>query len=167
MERLNEKLKQSPVRFISFNYDRSLEYFMFNAIKNYYGVGSEETTAACNKIEICHVYGKLAPLEWESNVPNERLAFGEKLNDFVYNAEGKLCKCAANIKVIDEDRNDLEAIKNKCKTWIQQSDKVFILGFGFLDSNCKLLGIDKCGQMPLDKFYYTTHGLSENKKHAS
>lgn len=170
IDKLNEKLTQNPVKFITFNYDRSLEYFIFNAIKNYYGIEQRDAISIYNKIDFYHVYGKLAALEWESEDPNNRLKFGDDFKDFPCDTDEKLYRCISNIKVVNEDRSNFESISNKCKDWIQESDKVYFLGFGFLELNYKLLGIEKykksCrdNRIPLNKFYYTTYGLSENKK---
>ena len=168
--KLDEKLTQNPVKFITFNYDRSLEYFIFTAIKNYYGLETKDAVSIYKKIEFYHVYGKLAPLDWELDDPNGRLKFGDDFKDFPYNQDEKIYRCTSNIKVINEDRSNFETIKEKCKAWIQESDRVYVLGFGFLDSNYQLLGIDEYKKsvadqrVPLSKFYYTTFGLSENQK---
>lgn len=169
IEILYEKLTKNPLKFISFNYDRSLEYFLFNAIKNYYGLSNTDAISVYKKIEFFHIYGKLAPLEWESDDPNGRLKFGDDFKDFPYNKTEKLYNFASNIKVINEDRNNFETIKQKCLGWIRESDRVYILGFGFLDSNYKLLGIEDYKQscahqwLPSGKFHYTSYGLSVSK----
>lgn len=168
-EELENKLTQDPVKFITFNYDRSLEHFIFNAIKNYYGIDPKTAAQICKKIYFYHVYGKLAPLEWELDGSSRWLEYGSDLKDAPYNIGDTLFRYTSNIKVMNEDRNNFESIKNTCKDLIAEADKVYILGFGFLQSNYKLLGIDeyrqsfKNNKLPLDKFYYTAYGLSKNK----
>jgi len=170
IEKLKEKLAQNPVKFITFNYDRALEHFIFTAIKNYYGIDQKDAISIYKQIEFYHIYGKLAPLEWETSDPNSRLKFGDDFKDFPYNKNDKLYLCTSNIKVINEDRNNFDSISKKCRNWIQEADKVHMLGFGFLDSNYKLLGIEEYKQscrnnrLPLNKFYFTTYGLGKNKK---
>lgn len=157
------------MKFITFNYDRSLEHFIFNAIKNYYGIDPSTATQICKKICFYHVYGKLAPLEWELDGSNSGLEYGSDLKDAPCNVGDTLFRYTSNIRVINEDRNNFELIKNSCKDLITETDKVYILGFGFLRSNYKLLGIDeyrqsfKNNKLPLDKFYYTAYGLSKTK----
>jgi hypothetical protein len=44
---------------ITFNYDRSLEYFLYNSIKHSYGTSDEETLALFKSIPKVHIYGQL------------------------------------------------------------------------------------------------------------
>lgn len=166
VEELIKKIEESPVRFITFNYDRSLEYYLFTAIKNYYGDG-QKAKEIYKTIEIHHIYGKLGPLEGEVNDDTEHFNYGESYGRG--SDENKIYKCSSNIKVINENKNGAKQIIEKCYQWIKQSDKVYILGFGFLNSNYKLLGIDdykeSCkGKIPENKFIYTSYGLSESEK---
>ncbi|MDD5081437.1 MAG: hypothetical protein PHC58_05560 [Candidatus Omnitrophica bacterium] len=164
------KLDSNPVRFITFNYDRTLEHFIFNALMNYYNLTREQAFQLYQKIEIFHVYGKLAPLEWESKNNEVSLKYGEDVSDILQGISDLLYSCVSNIKVIDEDREEEANIINKCQHFIIDSDRVYLLGFGFLESNYSLLGIEEYKasclgkRLPKGKFIYTTHGLSLSKK---
>lgn len=169
VDELKKKLEQSPIKFITFNYDRSLEFFIFTAIKNYYDPKDDQLIDIFNKIEFYHVYGKLAPFSWEKKDANNSLKFGDDLKDSLDKSE-ELYRCASNIKVVNEERNNFDSIRNKCKKWIEDSNKVYILGFGFLESNYELLNIEgykqtrQRNEIQSNKFFYTTYGLSESKK---
>ena len=52
-------IKNDNVRFITFNCDRSLEYFLFQAVKYSDGLDDEEALRVSTTIPILHVYGKL------------------------------------------------------------------------------------------------------------
>ena len=53
------------VAFITFNYDRSLEFFLLTTLKNRYQKTEQECAAKLKNIPIVHLYGKLALLPWE------------------------------------------------------------------------------------------------------
>ena len=66
-------LKKNRLCVLTFNYDRSLEYFLFNAIKATYGLHAKECDIASffESIQIFHVYGELGILPWKFNCLNE------------------------------------------------------------------------------------------------
>lgn len=68
-----ENLKKNRLCIITFNYDRSLEYFLFNAIKATYGLEGKECEIASffDTVQILHVYGELGVLPWKFNCLNE------------------------------------------------------------------------------------------------
>jgi hypothetical protein len=49
---------------ITFNYDRSFEYYLFVALKNSYGKSDDEVARKLDKIPIVHVHGQLGFLPW-------------------------------------------------------------------------------------------------------
>jgi hypothetical protein len=52
-------LYKNKVTVITFNYDRSLEYYLMKAIKSFFNVEEEEAMKVFNSIKIKHVYGRL------------------------------------------------------------------------------------------------------------
>lgn len=164
IEKLKNKLDTDQFCFVIFNYDRCVEHFLYTAIQNYYGLNDEETKNIINKMSFYHVYGRLAPLDWQPE--------GNPLN-FVGAVENvfDLYRLVHNIKIVNEDRGDAENIKDKINSQIRDANKVYILGFGFQESNWNLLGIDKYAEhrakglswLP-DKFNYTNFGLSKRRK---
>ncbi len=82
-----EGFKKNKVTVITFNYDRSLEFYLFRSLKAKFGKYEAEAADVFADIEIKHVYGKLAPFYWEHNYLNinsdlskDRLA--KKCTDF-------------------------------------------------------------------------------------
>ncbi|MFA5115682.1 MAG: hypothetical protein WC486_00160 [Candidatus Omnitrophota bacterium] len=62
-----EDFKKNKVTIITYNYDRSLENYLINAIQNYFNVSEADAAEAFNTIKIYHVYGKLGKFYWEVN----------------------------------------------------------------------------------------------------
>lgn len=165
IEQLKKKVEKEQFYFVIFNYDRCVEHFLYTAIQNYYGLEDEGIKNIINKMKFYHVYGRLAPLDWQPE--GNPVSFGNVFGDV---SDG-LYRLVPNIKIVNEDRGDVENIKDKINVQIRDADKVYIFGFGFQDSNWKLLGIDKyknhCAKglrWSLDKFHYTHFGLSKRRK---
>ncbi len=63
-ERLSASFEQfgsNPMSFVTFNYDRSVEHFLFTAIQNTYGKNDDECRELMSKIPIIH--------PWQARVP--------------------------------------------------------------------------------------------------
>lgn len=165
VEELKRKLEDMQFYFVIFNYDRCVEHFLYTAIQNYYGLEDEGTKSIIDKMRFYHVYGQLAPLRGRpEDCP---VGFGEAFDGM----PDDLYHLVPNIKIVNEDRGDAENIRDKIGAQIRDAGKVYILGFGFQDSNWKLLGIDKYKEhrgkglsWPGDKFHYTNSGLSKRSK---
>jgi hypothetical protein len=162
IEQLKKELESEQFYFVIFNYDRCVEHFLYTAIQNYYGLEGQATKDIINKMRFYHVYGQLAPLEWQPE--GNPIRFGDDVFDDLY-------RFVPNIKIVNEDRGDAQNIRDKIGAQIRDANKVYILGFGFQDSNWKLLGIDEYKKhranglpWPLDKFYYTNFGLSKRRR---
>ena len=65
-----EEFKKNRITVITFNYDRSLEFYLFRSLKAKFGKHEAEAADVFAEIEIKHVYGKLAPFYWEHNYLN-------------------------------------------------------------------------------------------------
>jgi hypothetical protein len=62
-----EEFKKNRITVITFNYDRSLEFYLFRALKSKFDKHDAEIADVFKEIEIKHVYGKLAFFYWELN----------------------------------------------------------------------------------------------------
>ena len=131
---------KNKVNFITFNYDRSLEYFIYESFTNSFRESqvdgrirtSKEKGLEFNQLipfSFLHVYGKIAPFFWESDIPLE------------YGFEDKILpdQLTENIKVIHE-RND-DAIKVEIKKLINWAHRIYFLGFAYADENMEILDI--------------------------
>lgn len=61
------QLKGNNLTIITFNYDRSLEYYLMRAIQKMFGVSEMDAAEVFKNIRIKHVYGKLGKFYWEKN----------------------------------------------------------------------------------------------------
>ena len=81
--------------FITFNYDRSLEYFLYEALRNSFTeVSEDDIIKSLKKLKILHVYGQIAPLKWQN--PNDYVDYKPQLPL----SESLLLSAANNIRTI-------------------------------------------------------------------
>lgn len=126
------RFSENNFSFITFNYDRSLEHFLFQALHNSFtNTKASEIAKILLQVPIIHVYGKLVDLPWEDK--ESYVSYQEiDLNDTNHFAK--------NINVIYSKRIDEERL-SKAKSYIKNADRIFFLGFGFAPENMNILGI--------------------------
>jgi hypothetical protein len=123
-----ERLKN--IYFIIFNYDRTLEYFLFNMIKRYYKTDDFETGKIIYNMNIYHPYGLPGFLEFQKGVIK---------NSFGNTKANNICQLSSMIKTFMLNKfNDDEEYKGACD-FLYNADKVFFLGFAFHSQNIDLL----------------------------
>lgn len=128
-----DSFKNNKLSIITYNYDRSLEYYLFNALKNTFGKSDKETYGILKSINIIHVHGKLGDLPWESE---DFIEFGEKIDN-----KDRLLKVSEGIKIIHEDissNNEFTEAHNLLKNAII----TIFLGFGYSETNLKRLLVE-------------------------
>jgi hypothetical protein len=133
-----EELSQNRISFITFNYDRSLEYFLFEAIKNKFGKGSSECAEKMKSFPIVHLYGQLDPLPWQEAGGKEYSSEGNIL--------GRLIAAPKNIKLISNERDieNSQEFKDAYKL-IEKAEHIFFLGFSFDEINLNRLDVGLMG----------------------
>jgi hypothetical protein len=124
------EFKKNKVNFITFNYDRSLEQFFYESLRNSFSASpEEEIIKAFGSMTIAHVYGKLGALDWESR-KGTKYRSGCNL--------GLLKRAYQNIRTIYEvGPNDCAEMKEL----IAQASRVFFLGFGYAKENLDAIGV--------------------------
>ena len=120
------------ISFITFNYDRSLEYFFYDSLRClYYEVAEDKKVQALNHLKILHVYGNIAHLKWQN--PCDYVDYKQQINESI------LQNAANKIRTVYEEKENPEVIE--AKNLLQQADQIFFLGFGFARENMEVLGL--------------------------
>ncbi|HNX28731.1 MAG TPA: hypothetical protein PKN87_04875 [Syntrophomonadaceae bacterium] len=128
-----EGFSQNNISFITFNYDRSLEHYLFTCLKNGYGKTIKESALIANQIKIIHLHGNLGYLPWQdNNTGNFSRPYSRDWSvDTIYSV-------ASQIKIIHEDiANDPEFKLAHDK--IRDASRVYFLGFGYDKTNLNRL----------------------------
>lgn len=146
--------ENNHVAFITFNYDRSLENFLFSVlwglIKNSKTKIDAETqwkavTGVIKQIPIIHVYGKIGKLPWEDDRYESGLFCAGDVVSYGHDAGGGRFNLLAGrtykmIDLIYEERKNNPEIE-RAKELISSSDRVFFLGFGYDENNLSILNL--------------------------
>ncbi len=129
-----EKLQENQIRFITFNYDRSLEQYLWTVIKSSYNLNDTKIGEILRKIPITHVYGQLDPLPWQDQ---DSRAYGATLKP------GNLEKIAERIKTINDSTQ--QEVINEAKNYLKEASAIYFLGFGYHKENMTRLDISSLG----------------------
>lgn len=120
-----DKIEKGDIRVLTFNYDRTLEQYLWNSLRVHFCLDNELTTAAFEKVEIHHVYGSLGALRGERPIK-----FGARTFQ----------PAAAKIRLATERAKGSEDV---IPQWVGEADRIVFLGFGFWPENIELLKLPK------------------------
>jgi hypothetical protein len=124
----------SLLSIVTFNYDRVVEYFLYNALKNSFGKSKEDCKAALSRFPIVHLHGRLGYLPWERD--DGTIEFGGPQD------QKNLGTALEQLKIIHEELKDgRDAEFMHAKGLLMESQRVFFLGFGFNRTNVERLNL--------------------------
>ncbi|MCK5001111.1 MAG: hypothetical protein KAS23_16320 [Anaerohalosphaera sp.] len=153
----------NKLSIITFNYDRSLEQYLFTAMSNSYGLNEDQCAYKLKSIPIIHVHGKLGRLNWEDSTL-ESVDFGvSETNPNV------IRKASSGIKIIHENIEDDQEFE-AAERLLRKADRIYFLGFGYHPTNWERLGLDYyCKEVakptgPRPEIAGTGYGLSRQVK---
>jgi hypothetical protein len=154
-----EQFKNNKVSFITFNYDRSLDFFLYDSFSNSLPFEQlqqfEFDKMKHFPFNFIHVYGS-TPLEWQSNNPPYLKFMKGKGFDEITLSD--IQQFAESIRIIQKSRNK-EPFIIKVQEEILRADQIFFLGFGFAQENLEVLGIPDI--LKGKRVYGTVKGWSE------
>ena len=139
------------VSFITFNYDRCIEHFLFQAVKQYFNFTDGEARSAMEPLKVLHPYGIVGSLPWQSLA--DGLEFGSDFD------ARRLLTIVNKIQTFTEQMSDQEAV-GEIRKQVCEADKIVFLGFSFHPQNMKLL--DPGEECVARYIYATVYGLSES-----
>lgn len=116
--------------FIIFNYDRCIEYYLCEALLNYYRLDSIEVTNIVKELKIFHPYGTIGKLNWRDSGTELDVSFGSEN----YN----LLTADKTIKTFSERVDGNSGLVGIQKE-IQEAETLIFLGFAFHEQNMQLL----------------------------
>jgi len=133
-----DEVKQSNLSVITFNYDRSLDHFLFLALRHSYNIGTDKASRILRDlIRIVHVHGKLGELP--HNETGKGDSRGYRPSDSA-NLRDVAVAAAETIKIVHEGSSgDGEFVQ--ARELLAQAQLIIFLGFGFLQRNVERLGI--------------------------
>jgi len=158
-----ESLSFDKLSIVTFNYDRSLEIFLIQAMMNTYGVNEQDAITKLDSLRIEHVYGSLGAL-W---MGTERtfIPFGQQWQSSIVE------QAAKGLVVIPEARHDAPSFV-AAKEVLSNASAIGILGFGFDEQNLmRLDSTHTCSDRPSEAVIRpvvaTCYGLTEHERLAA
>jgi hypothetical protein len=128
-----EEFGQNQLSFVTFNYDRVVEYFFHASLRNSYGKHENECVEVLRHIPVIHLHGRLGYLPWES-VHNRPF-----VNDVTRLA---LLESIDNLKIIHEDIKDgRDREFTRAKQLLSDAEQIYFMGFGFNRTNVERLDL--------------------------
>ncbi|MER9895574.1 hypothetical protein NKJ40_26520 [Mesorhizobium sp. M0119] len=140
------------VSFVTFNYDRCIEHYVVQSLRNYFRLSRQDAEAVAKTLTIIHPYGQVGLLPWQvsGGVPYGARPHHTNLPDI-----------AGQVRTFTE-RIDDDAIIKRMHRVIAEAEVVVYLGFSYGDMNMQLLTLDGAGER---RIFGTSLGISEpNKK---
>jgi hypothetical protein len=128
-----KKFKDNKVSFITFNYDRSLEHFLYTSLSNSFIQKNVEDLISTSleqdiiPFPFIHVYGQIDKPTWKWGS-----VYGEEIS------WEKIGRLASNIKVIGERTDEQSKINPNL---FAKATRIFFLGFGYAPENMEILGL--------------------------
>ena len=144
-----EILKQTV--FLTFNYDRVLEYCIFLYLISDKQYVVADAHGFIKEMQIYHVNGFIGPLE--------EIPFGAVEN-------GKYQEIAKRMETVWEKRqNRDESEKEKYQGFLKNAQRVYFMGFSYIPDNLESIGINRRAEIIQDaEVYATAMGLSSQNR---
>jgi hypothetical protein len=120
------------VSFVTFNYDRCLEHFLFYSITELYRLDEQAAAEVMSAMKILHPYGQVGSLPWDSKA-KRKVGFGVK--DY-----GDIAGLSEEIKTFNEQIKEKELLDAVHAT-LNEAVRIVFLGFHFHKQNMDLLTV--------------------------
>lgn len=130
-----DAFNENKLSIITFNYDRSIEHFLFKSMKSTYAKSETECAYRLNKIPIIHVHGSLGVLPWQEGAMPR--AYQPRI-DLI---QTQIKTVSEQIVVISE-KEDTSPIFDEVFKIMLAAKRIYFLGFGYHDTNLRRLRIN-------------------------
>lgn len=136
---LNEdhSINKQNISIITFNYDRSLEHYLFTAVHQR-TQSLEVTKRFMEGLNIIHVHGAIAPLEWQDTEKSKSIAYS-KIPQRIGLDDDLIFEHSKNLSVIYDNSSN---VNTEISSALSRAQKVLFLGLGFHKENMEKIGYD-------------------------
>lgn len=123
---------RNKIAFLTFNYDRSLEFFLLEALQNKYGIGLTQAQQLLDEIPIVHLHGQLGKLAAKVDPQTGTRPYMVNL------APASIALAAEGISIVHEDIGSYPQF-GRARDLLRTAEQIWILGFGYLRENVERL----------------------------
>ena len=147
-----EDFKNSQLSVITFNYDRSLERFLFLALKPSHGLSDEECEKELRAVPIVHIYGTLGgSLHFEEG--------SHPYNDEV--TPDVVKQCTSAIRILHEGTMDDPQLAT-ARELLRDARVICFLGFGYYYDNVRRLRLELLPRAT--QLFGTAYGITAQER---
>ena len=136
-----EEIKQNKLTIVTFNYDRSLEYFLFSTLKRSYNKSDSEIAEAMQYLPIIHVHGSLGPLPWQAPGGIDYYPLFGTGNPAI-EMQRRIKVACENIVIVFQTQPKSNEFKLAYER-LKEANKIYFLGFGYNTDNLEMLGLSQ------------------------
>ena len=141
--------EKSQISIITYNYDRSLEAYLYEALIARYGVTNIEARDILGKIPIVHVHGLMGNFP---DVPYTNIAEPDELLNI-----------SKEIKIIHEVKESVDGYCSpefeEAHNLLEGAERIFFMGFGFHPDNIRRLRYFEPDNISGKEVFATIQGL--------
>ena len=161
---VNELKSSSPsnfenkVAFLTFNYDRSFDHYLFDSIRGCFhkAISDKECAEMVKTMPIIHLHGHIGKLKWQAN-DNEKgrpydwhfrsldniRRYMNRETEGIVSAEARqdVFRISEQIKIISEAEAGDDTDFKEAHRLLSEAHKIYFLGFGYHDDNLRRLKI--------------------------
>jgi hypothetical protein len=125
-----EETRENKLAVITFNYDRSLEHYLYLAWHNQWGKSADDVAELIGSFPIIHAHGKLGDLPWMRKVPNRSY---DRLPN-----EDAIRLATKGMAIVHEEQTP--AMKQEIVNAVEWAERIFFLGLSYDQYNMAKLG---------------------------
>lgn len=148
------RFHENRLDIITFNYDRSLEHFLYDSLLNSFsGISGEDVKGQLSNIKIVHIFGQVAGLDWQDL--ENRIEYGRALNRV------NVPPLAEKLRIIYDERDNpsLDGLSDT----IAKAGRIFFLGFGYAKENLEILPLQEVNK-DHTVIYGTATGFTQKER---
>jgi hypothetical protein len=134
LNRSFDEFENNKLSIITFNYDRSLEHYLFNSLLNWHGRSVDECIEKLAKIQIIHVYGQLGKIPY----PQHGCRAYRPLEEDERKVPGEVRGAASGITLVHEQASDLA----EARKLLAAAERICFLGFSYNPLNLARLQLE-------------------------
>lgn len=157
-----EEFANNKLSIITFNYDRTIDHYLFTALKHSYGKPDDEVAEALSSIPIIHVHGFLGPLPWQETGGRPYVAIN--IPKHPVDAAKQIEPASKKILIVSEEEKSTNEF-NRAFNCIKSSERIYFLGFGYHLANLRKLRLNELGICDEHAFNKFEHRTSATYKH--
>ncbi len=125
------RFDENQLSIVTFNYDRSLEHYLYKVLLTRCGVGDTEAFGLLKKIPMIHVHGTLGAYS----------PLGGDGRQYTQEVTGETVRMAArDIRIVSDADVETEQFQT-ARTLLKQAERIYFLGFGFQADNVRRLEV--------------------------